>query len=70
MRCPYCDGTGEISLEKMSVNGAIEHYYRSKAAGGKITLRQVAAQTGYSYGYLRQCKMAYDAAGKWGCKKR
>jgi hypothetical protein len=47
----------------------IERYYRARAAGGRATLRQIAQDTGFSYGYLRSVKAAYDKAGKWGSKK-
>ena len=53
-----------------SVEQAIERYYRSRAAGSRITLRQIALDTGFSYGYLRTAKIAYDKAGKFGSKKR
>jgi hypothetical protein len=46
----------------------IETYYRSRAAGGKITLKQLAAQAGISYSYITKAKMAYDRAGKWGSR--
>lgn len=49
---------------------AIERYYRSRAAGSRVTLRQIAKDTGFSYGYLRTAKIAYDKVGKWGSKKR
>jgi hypothetical protein len=46
----------------------IEIYYRSRAAGGKTTLRQLAAQYGFNPSYLSQVKKQYDEAGKWGAK--
>jgi hypothetical protein len=52
-----------------TADNAIETYYRSRAAGSKITLRQLAVRTGYSYDYLRKAKRRYDAAGRWGSKK-
>lgn len=51
-------------------DSAIEHYYRSRAAGARITLKQAAEQAGLSYTALRQHKVQYDAAGKWGSKHR
>jgi hypothetical protein len=44
----------------------IETYYRSRAAGGKVTLKQLAQQAGISYSYLTKAKMAYDHSGKFG----
>lgn len=63
--CPCC---GQVV--KKSADEAIERYYRSRNAGGRRkTLRQIAAETAYSYDYLRKVKRQYDAAGKWGSKK-
>lgn len=53
----------------ISAEGAIERYYRSRAAGSRKTLRQIATETAYSYDYLRKVKRQYDADGKWGSKK-
>lgn len=47
----------------------IEEYYRRRAAGSKVTLKQLAEQAGMSYSWLRQRKMEYDRAGKWGSKQ-
>ena len=47
----------------------IERYYRARAAGAKVTLKQAATQSGISYSWLRQRKMEYDRAGKWGSKQ-
>jgi hypothetical protein len=41
----------------------IERYYRSRAAGGKVTLKQLAETAGISPNYLYQKKMEYDRAG-------
>ena len=46
----------------------IEYYYRSRAAGGKVTLTQLAEQAGLSYSYITKAKMKYDRAGKWGSR--
>jgi hypothetical protein len=54
----------------MTPDEAIEWYYRSKAAGRKITLKQVAGLTGMNYEALKKHKQRYDAAGKWGSKKQ
>jgi hypothetical protein len=48
----------------------IQRYYRIKAQGSKITLRQLAEETGFNHSYLRDVKSAYDKAGKWGSKKK
>lgn len=45
---------------------AIQAFYRAKARGTKITMRQIADATGLNYGTLRKMKMAYDARGGWG----
>ncbi len=47
----------------------IEYYYRSRAAGGKVTLKQLAEDAGMGYGVLRKRKMEYDARGGWGSKR-
>lgn len=71
--CPHCNGTGLVHARAGRPTGeqAIELYYRRKAAGGfpKVTIRQVAQDTGLSPDYLRSVKMEYDKAGKWGSKK-
>lgn len=48
----------------------IEEYYRARAAGRKVTLRQLAAQYGFNAKYLSDVKRAYDAAGGYGAKKK
>lgn len=48
---------------------AIENFYRAKARGTKITLKQVAVATGLHYGYLREKKAEYDQRGGYGSKK-
>lgn len=70
-RCPQCRGAGVVPVGEVrhTANYALEKYYRRKAAGAKTTLRKIAAETGYSYDYLRVAKRRYDAAGKWGSKK-
>jgi hypothetical protein len=68
VKCPHC---GEEIVLKGTPSGteqAIEHYYRSKAAGSRITIEKVAQQTGFSAGYLREVKMRYDRDGKWGSR--
>jgi len=49
---------------------AIEYYYRSRAQGSRITLREVAKATNFSEAYLRKIKVSYDKAGKWGSKHK
>lgn len=49
---------------------AIEYYYRSRAAGSKITLQQVAGEFNLSPNYLRKRKVEYDRLGMWGSKGR
>jgi len=61
MICPHC---GEEIVSTADV--AIEWYYRSRAAGSKITLKQVAERYNLSHDYLRQAKSAYDKAGRAG----
>lgn len=48
----------------------IEYYYRSRAAGRRVTLRQIAKERGISYSTLTKHKMAYDAGGGWGSRKK
>jgi hypothetical protein len=57
-------------LARPSAGDVIEIYYRRKAAGGKVTLKQLAEETGYSLAYLKTAKRRYDAAGRWGSKKK
>jgi hypothetical protein len=58
------------AARKTTPEGAIEHYYRRKAAGSKITIGQISAQTGISEKTLRNVKVEYDRAGKWGSKPK
>lgn len=84
MKCPHCGHALTIEARvkdiEISVKGSVsaekvvERYYRARAQdircpnGRRTTLKQLAKETGYSYGYLRSVKAAYDKAGKWGSK--
>lgn len=57
-------------MTRPSAFDVIETYYRRKAAGGKITLKQLAEETRYSLSYLKTAKRRYDAAGRWGSKRK
>lgn len=67
---------GSIALETQSIrrmvephaDEVIERFYRTRAAGKRITLKQLAEQTGYSYSWLRQAKVVYDRRGGFGSK--
>jgi hypothetical protein len=56
--------------EKPSAERVIEMYYRTKAQKGKITLKELAHRWGFNESYLRQAKIEYDRAGKWGAKSK
>ena len=56
--------------QKITADWVIEHYYRVKSQGGKITLRELADKYDFSRDYLRQAKKKYDRAGKWGAKSK
>ncbi len=56
--------------QKITAEMAIERYYRRKARGSKVTLRQVAETYGFNESYLSQAKRKYDQAGKWGSKSK
>ena len=62
----------EVHRDSQKVTGErlIERYYRIKAQGSKITLRELAEQHNFSEDYLRQAKRKYDQAGKWGAKPK
>ena len=51
--CPCCG-------RPLSADDAIERYYRSRAAGSRKTLRQIADETAYSYDYLRKVSYCGD----------
>lgn len=53
-----------------TADAVIRRYYMTKTRGGRITLRQLAEETGYSYAYLQKAKQRYDRAGKWGSGSR
>jgi hypothetical protein len=55
---------------KQTADQVIEHYYRAKSRGAKITLKQLAERYDFNESYLRQAKIAYDRAGKWGSKSK
>lgn len=57
-------------MTRPTANDIVETYYRRKAAGGKVTLKMLAEESGYTYAYLQKAKQRYDAAGRWGSKKR
>jgi hypothetical protein len=67
MKCPHCGK--DVFEARPSVEAVIEHYYRARARGSKITLKDAAEITGFSHSYLREVKSRYDRAGKWGSKK-
>jgi hypothetical protein len=54
---------------KPAADDFIELYYRSHSHDKKVTLKDIAAQSPYSYDYLRKVKRRYDQAGKWGSKR-
>jgi hypothetical protein len=54
---------------KLNVDDAIERWYRSRARGSKLTLKDVAEMTGFSYSYVTKAKMEYDRRGGWGSKR-
>jgi hypothetical protein len=47
----------------------IEMYYRRRAKGMKVTLRQLAKEFDFNPNYLSNVRTAYKKAGKWGSKK-
>ena len=55
---------------RITAEWIIERYYRRRARGNKITLRELAKQYGFSESYLSQAKKKYDQAGKWGSKPK
>jgi hypothetical protein len=57
-------------MTRPTAAAVIETYYRRKAAGGKVTLKQLAEETRYSLAYLKTAKRRYDTAGGWGSKKK
>ncbi len=46
----------------------VEIYFRSRAAGSKVTLKQLAQQYGFNYKYLSNVKSTYEKQGGWGSK--
>lgn len=66
MICPHCGR----DTDDPTPDQVIERFYRSRLHGSRVTLRQLAADSPYSYAYLCQAKVQYDAAGKWGSKKK
>lgn len=68
VKCPHCGQL--IETFPSPTDYVIGLYYRRKARGVKVTLRQIAEEHGYNYSYLSQVKVAYDKAGKWGSKRK
>ena len=62
----------EFKRDNQKITGemAIERYYRRKARGSKVTLREIAETYGFNESYLRQVKQKYDKEGKWGAKRK
>jgi hypothetical protein len=54
---------------ELTADDVVERYYRSRAAGSRTTIKQLAEQYGFSYESLKKHKQRYDAAGKWGSRK-
>lgn len=66
----FADSADSIRREvQPTADNVIQRYYRARAAGGKVTLKMLAEESGYSYEYLLKAKQRYDRAGKWGSKK-
>jgi hypothetical protein len=71
--CPHCGEPivrGTLRPLPTRSDKALEHYYRARARGSKVTLRQVATDFDLNESYLRAAKVEYDRAGKWGSKKK
>jgi hypothetical protein len=72
----WLEGVVESALDlkratvKQTADQVIEHYYRARSRGVKITLKQLADRYDFNESYLRQAKVAYDRAGKWGSKSK
>lgn len=64
------DGLAPSPVSNATYDDAIERYYRARAAGAKITLKQIAEMYQFSPSYLRKRKMEYDARGGWGSRKK
>ena len=62
----------EFKRDNQKITGemAIERYYRRKARGSKVTLREIAETYGFNESYLSQAKKKYDQEGKWGSKSK
>ncbi len=52
-----------------TLDEVIERFYRSRSQGSRVTLRQLAQETGISYSTLTKRKMEYDRLGGWGSRK-
>lgn len=55
--------------QQVTADEAVEYYYRSRAAGRRTTIRQVAERFSLSHAALLKHKQRYDARGGWGSKK-
>lgn len=67
-----CEASSQIEKVRRtwvpSGEDVISRFYRARAQGSRITLRQLAEDTGFSYEALKKHKQRYDAAGKWGSR--
>lgn len=52
-----------------TVDEVIKAYYREKAAGHRVSLKQLAEYAGVSYAYVRKKKIAYDQQLREGNKE-
>lgn len=46
--------------EERDMDREFAEYYRARERGRRVTLEEIARRTGYTHGYVRQLKMAYD----------
>ena len=71
LQCLYCGASLDDDYTH-PVDAVLQRYYRRRAAGAwpRVTLRDMAKETGISYSTLTKRKMEYDRAGKWGAKHK
>jgi len=64
----YIDGIRQMAAPESDV--VLSRYYHMRAQGNRVTLKQLAEESGIPYSTLTKRKMVYDRLGGYGTGKR
>jgi len=64
----YVDNIRKLAAP--DADAVLSHYYHMRAQGNRVTLKQLAEESGIPYSTLTKRKMVYDRLGGYGTGKR